>query len=265
MSNAVPNPYLVQTGTLLQYPYYDKHSDEIIKEQLDQFKPKWNDSFDEFFTMAMNINQQRTYSFLQECQNLQQKAKDNALTTEEVNHFKHSLDNFFTRTDDGSARTYISGHKISMQHHPGDYEKNLWKFAKAAVALYEHCQEIISLYSVETDQSNIYSLKNYIHDMADKMKQNQIAAEKGRDPNRTPPLDYNQAMQVFTIQKIMHWIDRTNDLFAQKSPDFNTINENLITIKNLLNNIPKAPGSYKPTPEQVSHITTEIDAIMLNL
>ena len=161
MSNAVPNPYLVQTGDPirpLQYPYYDKHSDGMIKEQLDQFNPKWNDSFDEFFLMAMFINpddskrnsegdfvtKQRTYSFFQECQNLQQKAKNNALTAEEVNHFKQSLDDFFTRTDDGSDRTYISEHKISMKHHPGDYEENLWKFAKAAVALYEHCQEIIS-------------------------------------------------------------------------------------------------------------------------
>ena len=145
MSNAVPNPYLVQTGTPLQYPYYDKHSDEIIKEQLDQFNPKWNDSFDEFFMMPMSmVNPERTYSFFQECQNLQQKAKDNALTTEEVNHFKHSLDNFFTRTDDGSARTYIHGYTISMKHQPGDYEGKLWKFAKAAVALYEHCQEIIA-------------------------------------------------------------------------------------------------------------------------
>ena len=158
MSNAVPNPYLVQTGEPLQYPYYDKHSDEMIKEELDQFNPKWNDSFDEFFLMAMFINpddskrnskgvfvtKQRTYSFFQECQNLQQKAKNNALTAEEVNHFKQSLDDFFTHTDDGSARTYIHGYTISMKHQAGDYEGKLWKFAKAAVALYEHCQEIIS-------------------------------------------------------------------------------------------------------------------------
>jgi|688.fasta_scaffold342714_2 hypothetical protein len=112
----------------------------------------------------------------------------------------------------------------------------------------------------------INSLKKYIHDMADKMKKDQIAAQKGKDPNRTPPSNYTQITQVLTIQKIIHWIDRTNDLLDEKSSDFiDQIKENLNTIKTLLNDIPKAPGFYTPTPEQVTHITTEIDVIMQQL
>ena len=145
------NPYLLQTGTPLQYPYYDKHSEIIF----DYFNPKWDDSFDMFFMMAMMINpddakknsdggvvtKHRTYSFLLECQNLQQKAKKNALTEEEVNHFKDSLDHFFTYTDEGPPRKYLQPSKISDNN---GYETKLWEFAKAAVALYKHCQEIIA-------------------------------------------------------------------------------------------------------------------------
>jgi hypothetical protein len=76
-------------------------------------------------------------------------------------------------------------------------------------------------------------------------------------------------MQVLKIQQIMHWIDRTNALFAEVSlseRDFiNKTIKNLNRIKDLLNNIPKEPGFYMPTSEQVSYITTEIHAIVQNL
>ncbi len=117
---------------LLQYPYYDKHSVIIFE----YFNPKWDDSFDMFFMMA--IAKHRTYSFLLKCQNLQQKAKKHTLTEEEVNHFKDSLDNFFTYTDEGPPRKYLH------QSMDNAYETRLWEFAKAAVALYKHCQEIIA-------------------------------------------------------------------------------------------------------------------------
>ncbi len=121
---------------LLQYPYYDKHSYIVF----DYFNRNWDDSFDMFFMMAMNFSPDggRTYSFLLQCQNLQQKAKEHALTEEEVNHFKDSLDNFFTYTDEGPPRKYL------QPSYKNAYETTLWQFAKAAVALYKHCQEIIA-------------------------------------------------------------------------------------------------------------------------
>jgi hypothetical protein len=127
----------VQTGVPMEYPYYDKHP--LFRGELEIFKPMWNYNFAEFDDMALRLNnegQPRTSNFVLECKALQNKVREKQLEANQVSKFKELMEEFFNKNDRGYQRFY--GNPDRDLH-----DKPLWKLAKAAVALYEHCQLIL--------------------------------------------------------------------------------------------------------------------------
>jgi hypothetical protein len=131
------NAYFVQTGVPMKYPYYDEH--HALRAELEKFKPTWDYNFEEFDHMALklkNEDQPRMNIFVQECKALQKKVREKQLEANQVSKFKELMEDFFTKNDTGFQRFY--GNPDRDLH-----DKSLWALAKAAVALYEHCQLIL--------------------------------------------------------------------------------------------------------------------------
>jgi hypothetical protein len=127
----------VQTGVMMQYPYYNKHP--LLRAELENFKPTWDYNFDEFDRMALELNNEdkpRTNNFVKECKALQKKVHKKQLEANQVSKFRELMEDFFTKSDRGFERFY--GNPDRDVH-----DKPLWILAKAAVALYEHCKWIL--------------------------------------------------------------------------------------------------------------------------
>ena len=294
------NQYLVKINTGgPNFPYYNQDSyGDQYNGAVDNEKPEPGIEYTEIFKKLIELEKPRQSPEEPNALLLCQMMRKIEETTEVGSYnFKYELEHFKSLLDRYFAKKTWSFNNLS------DSQKLQMKLAKFAVDVYESKQKqrqeqqekramqkermLESMRKPLKYQSNtmdlqlkgeifvnINSLKQYIHDMVDKMKEDQIAAQKEKDQNRPAPYTYIQANQVLTIQKIIHWIDRTNALLDEKlnhppyfmvRSDILQIKENLNTIKTLLNEIPKAPGFYTPTPEQVTHITTEIDVIMQQL
>ena len=132
------NPYMIDVQTSMapgiQYPYYQDHPG--LQAELNRFHPMWDHNFNEFDYMAEKLNregQPRTKLFVDACKALQKKMEENQLTVEQVNTFGEKMKDFFTKSDRGFPRFY--GNPDRDLH-----DRDLWKLAKAAVTLYEHCR-----------------------------------------------------------------------------------------------------------------------------
>ena len=132
------NPYMIDVQTSMapgiQYPYYQDHPG--LQAELNRFNPTWDHNFNEFDYMADKLNregQPRTKLFVDACKALQKKMEENQLTVEQVNTFGEKMEDFFTKSDRGFSRFY--GNPDRDLH-----DRDLWKLAKAAVTLYEHCR-----------------------------------------------------------------------------------------------------------------------------
>jgi hypothetical protein len=127
---------------MLKYPYYQDHT--TFQPELNKFNPTWDYDFNNFDYMTGRLKQQgreRTNLFVDACKALQQKDKENNVTSEQVNAFFKEMDDFFTTSDTKRPRFY--GNPDRDLH-----EKDLWKLAKAAVARYKHCTSQLNPYCV---------------------------------------------------------------------------------------------------------------------
>ena len=128
------NPYMIDVQTGIQYPYYEDHLE--LKAELNRFNPTWRHNFNEFDYMADKLNgadKPRTKLFVDACKALQKKLVENQLTDEQVNTFREKMEDFFTKGDGGFPRFYGNPNRDL-------HDRDLWKLAKAAVTLYEHCR-----------------------------------------------------------------------------------------------------------------------------
>ena len=148
---SIPMSNVVRTGDALIYPYFDKHPDYWFKRELENFQPQWNSDFGMFSYMAdklKNDGQPRTKFFLHQCEALQKRDNDATLTVNNVNEFKRQMDNFFMSDDSGTTRHYGTPDRDL-------HEKDLWRLAKAAVALYEHFRD-----KFPSDNNTSQAIKN---------------------------------------------------------------------------------------------------------
>lgn len=147
---SIPMSNVVRTGDPLQYPYYDKHSDVWFRQELEKFTPSWNYDFANFDHMANSEFETRI--FVDRCKALQQRNNDDTLTVNNVNEFKTQLDFFFSFNKRGTRRQY--GNPDRDLH-----EKDLWKLAKAAVALYEHFRDKFPVDDTQANSQAITSMQ----------------------------------------------------------------------------------------------------------